>query len=228
MKSRMFRLFAFGLLVSLGGLTACDRADDDMNANRTQNTNAVVNTNTAETTPVADRDDEDYDTPDGIVTAKTKLALMADERVSAFEVDVDTVANVVTLSGTVDTDVSKKAAEQIAKGIDGVKSVTNALQVVPESKAEAVNEKDDTIQNSIDDILDNDKEIADLDVAAKVNAGVVTLTGSVDNMSEKMRAANAIRKVKGVKRVVTTALNVDKDKMAGDKDANDNGNRKSR
>jgi osmotically-inducible protein OsmY len=41
------------------------------------------------------------------------------------------------LRGKVDSDEAKNAAEEIAKGIDGVKSVKNELQVVATSKREA-------------------------------------------------------------------------------------------
>ena len=66
----------------------------------------------------------------GITTAvKSKLA--ADERTSAMKIDVDTQSRVVTLSGTVPTQSEKAAAEQIARGTEGVSSVVNNLTVAP-------------------------------------------------------------------------------------------------
>jgi len=41
--------------------------------------------------------------------------------------------------------VAKQAAEGITKGIDGVKSVKNDLQVVATSKREAIDDKDEAI-----------------------------------------------------------------------------------
>ncbi|MBK9995668.1 MAG: BON domain-containing protein [Nitrospira sp.] len=49
------------------------------------------------------------------------------------------------IRGKVDSDAAKQAAEGIAKGIDGVKTVKNDLQVVAPSKREATDDKDDAI-----------------------------------------------------------------------------------
>jgi len=47
-------------------------------------------------------------------------------------INVDVVNDVVTLKGTVETAAEKTKAGQVAKDIDGVKSVTNELKVAPE------------------------------------------------------------------------------------------------
>jgi hypothetical protein len=51
-------------------------------------------------------------------------------------------------SGKVDSEASRKAAEDIGKKFDGVKSVTNGLEVVAPSSREAVEEKDEAITAS--------------------------------------------------------------------------------
>ena len=62
---------------------------------------------------------------------KTRGALLAtdDLRESTINVDVDN--NVVTLRGTVANQAQSKKAEQVAKGIEDVKSVKNNLQINP-------------------------------------------------------------------------------------------------
>ena len=47
------------------------------------------------------------------------------------------------LRGKVATDAEKKAAEEIARGIEGVQAVRNELQVVPGSAKKVVEAKDD-------------------------------------------------------------------------------------
>src|SRR6266542_3990413 len=81
---------------------------------------------------------------DSWITSKTKIALFSDDRVKGTQVKVDTMKGVVTLRGKVDSDEAKSAAAEVAKGIDGVKSVKNDLQVVApkERKAVAANDKD--------------------------------------------------------------------------------------
>ena len=66
---------------------------------------------------------------DGWLWVKTRFELAAadDLRDSTINVDVDNDA--VTLSGTVASAAQKAKAEQIAKSIEGVKSVRNQLRV---------------------------------------------------------------------------------------------------
>lgn len=66
---------------------------------------------------------------DGWLWTKTRavLATTDDLRDSTINVDVDNA--VVTLSGTVATQAQKTKAAQVAKGVEGVKSVRNNLTV---------------------------------------------------------------------------------------------------
>ena len=89
--------------------------------------------------------DEKTPINDSWITAKTKIALFADSRVKGSEINVETAQGSVMIRGKVDSDAAKQAAEGIAKGIDGVKTVKNELQVVAPSKREAMDDKDDAI-----------------------------------------------------------------------------------
>src|SRR4029077_13570276 len=89
--------------------------------------------------------DEKTPINDSWLTSKTKIALFADARVKGSEVNVETTQGLVMIRGKVDTDAAKQAAEGIAKGIDGVKSVKNELQVVAPPKREATDDKDAAI-----------------------------------------------------------------------------------
>ena len=177
---------------------ACDRTDNANNANRPANANANANVNVA----------RDTGTSDSWITAKLKLALLADGRVSGFATDVDTKDGVVTLSGKVDEQANKAAAEEVAKGISGVKSVNNQIQVVPDAKRSQVNAADDKIEDEIKTVMDADAGLKGLGLRADSNAGVVTLDGSVDTHDQLVKAAQAVRKVPGVKSVVTTPVTV--------------------
>ena len=59
-------------------------------------------------------------------TVKTKLA--AEKGATLTRIQVDTDRGVVQLSGVVDSAAEKARAEQIARGVNGVKSVKNNLQ----------------------------------------------------------------------------------------------------
>ena len=67
---------------------------------------------------------------DAMITGKVKAALAKEKDVSAMRINVDTDNNgVVTLRGTVRSQTEADRAVQVAKGIDGVKSVNNQMQV---------------------------------------------------------------------------------------------------
>jgi hyperosmotically inducible periplasmic protein len=179
---------------------ACDRADNTNNANRpaSANANANANSNATRTSGVSDT----------WITAKTKLALIADQRTSGFATDVDTNNGTVTLSGKVDTEQAKTAATEVARGIEGAKSVNNQLQVVPDAKRKDVNAADDKIEDSIKKAMDTDPNLKGLGLSVDSNAGVVTLSGTVDTHEQLVNAAQAVRKMAGVKGVVTTPVTV--------------------
>ena len=64
------------------------------------------------------------------LTTKVKSALAKDSGMGTMtSIDVDSDKGVVTLKGKVDTAEAKKKAEEIAKKVDGVKSVKNQLRV---------------------------------------------------------------------------------------------------
>jgi len=66
---------------------------------------------------------------DSVITTKIKTQLAADELLKAFQVSVETRKGIVELSGFVDSQNAKDKAGQIARGVEGVKSVKNALIV---------------------------------------------------------------------------------------------------
>jgi hyperosmotically inducible protein len=66
---------------------------------------------------------------DGVISSKVKTALLADEDVSGLQVEVETFKGRVQLSGFVNTAAQARKAEQIARGVEGVKEVKNNLVV---------------------------------------------------------------------------------------------------
>lgn len=68
---------------------------------------------------------------DSSITARVKSELLADPEVSGLNVNVTTYQGQVQLSGYVSSDEQRQQAEKIARGVDGVKSVSNDLIVKP-------------------------------------------------------------------------------------------------
>jgi hyperosmotically inducible protein len=154
-------------------------------------------------TPAIAVDKADEKTPinDSWLTAKTKIALAADGRVKGRQINVETQNGRVMLRGKVDSDAAKHAAEDIAKGLDGVKSVKNELQVVAPSKREAVEYKDEAITARVKKKIAKDSALKKADIAVQTNAGVVSLTGEVPDIMTSANASWTAWFVPGVKSV---------------------------
>ena len=136
---------------------------------------------------------------DSWITSKTKIALFSDERVKGTQVSVDTKNGVVHLRGKVDSQEAKSAAAEIAKGIDGAKSVKNDLQVVAPTSRKAVDASDKDIAKTVETRMHKDSHLKKVDV--RVDGGVVTLTGEVASIGQSARASEMARGVAGVKSV---------------------------
>lgn len=142
-------------------MTACDTTTGNLNSNiRNANTNTaiVVNSNTNLNTNMSnsnrwtntnvnradyDKNRADYERDRGSSTIgtgandswlwfKTRAALLTTSDLRESTINVDAVNDVITLRGTVETAAQKTKAEQVAKDIDGVKSVKNELKVAPD------------------------------------------------------------------------------------------------
>ena len=66
---------------------------------------------------------------DSVITTKIKSLLAADDFLKSFEISVETRKGVVQMSGFVDSQGAIDKAVQIARGVTGVKSVKNNLNV---------------------------------------------------------------------------------------------------
>ncbi len=136
---------------------------------------------------------------DSWLTSKTKIALFADDRVKGSEVKVETKDGVVYLRGKVDSAEAKAAADSVAKGIDGVKSVKNDLQVVSPGARKAVDAKDADIAKAVETRVKRESDLKKVDVRA--DSGVVTLTGEVPTITASAKASEMARGVNGVRSV---------------------------
>lgn len=67
---------------------------------------------------------------DSVINARVSVKLMADDTLSTQRIDIDTVQNVVTLGGEVDSEEQKDHAATVASNVEGVRRVKNKLVVV--------------------------------------------------------------------------------------------------
>ncbi len=136
---------------------------------------------------------------DSWLTARTKIALYADERVKGSQISVATVRGTVMLRGKVDSDEARTAAASIAEGVEHVKAVKNELQVgsVGDRKTSGISDKDITRQ--IEGRFSKSAQLAKIDV--RTDGGVVTLTGAAPSIGASARASELARGVSGVRAV---------------------------
>ena len=64
-----------------------------------------------------------------VITTKVKSQLANDDFLKSFQISVETFKGVVQLSGFVDSQAAADKAAQIARNVEGVKSVKNNLVV---------------------------------------------------------------------------------------------------
>jgi hyperosmotically inducible periplasmic protein len=200
MTRKLFLATCFCLLaLSTGCNPAGNNNTNNANGNARGNANATAGGKTR---------------PDSWITLKIKLALLAENPTSGYETEVDTKDGVVTLTGKVDTSEAKAAMAATARKVEGVQSVNDQIQVVPDAKRKEVNAADSKIKDEIGNVIDGDPKLKDLSLSVDSNAGVVSLDGTVDTHEQLLYAAQALRKVPGVKSVVTSAVNVKDEKTS--------------
>ena len=66
---------------------------------------------------------------DSVITTKVKTMLASDDFLKSFEISVETYKGIVQLSGFVDSQKAVDKAGEVARGVNGVKSVKNNLNV---------------------------------------------------------------------------------------------------
>ena len=98
----------------------------------------------------------------------------------------------VTLAGSVPDEASKNSAETAAKGVEGVKQVTNAISVAEAVPVQAPVEiaDDASLSAQVAPIVDEHKG-----VKATVREGVITLTGDIkrSELPQMMQAIMALK-----------------------------------
>ncbi len=138
---------------------------------------------------------------DSWLTLQTKLALLADERVSSADVHVTTQRGVITLRGKVDSEAEQQAAGEIARTIEGAREVSNRLTVVPQPQRKAVDRQDQQIVKDVKEEIKNDGRLKRARIHVRSDEGIVTLTGKAPSLETSVRASETARRVPGVRAV---------------------------
>ena len=133
---------------------------------------------------------------DAWLAGKVEMAYTLNTELSPFEIDTHVDKGMVTLMGTVDSDIERDLAEQIAKGVDGVESVSNELRVeMPKKGAAAASRNehrdfpswfdDATTTAAVKSRLIANSNTKGLQIDVDTQNDVVTLSGRVANGEQK-------------------------------------------
>jgi len=139
---------------------------------------------------------------DSAITAKVKAALVDHENIKSTDISVKTEQKVVTLSGFVESQAQAEAAMTVAKGVEGVTSVSDKLHV-RDSKSDSVKgyAGDTATTSEIKAKLLADDIVPSRKVKVETTDGVVQLSGTVDSQAQIERAESIAKAVDGVKSV---------------------------
>jgi hyperosmotically inducible protein len=142
------------------------------------------------------------DIDDATITTKVKSALMADADVKGSDIKVETRKGEVQLSGFVDNQGQIDRAVAVTKGVAGVKSVDNKMNV--KTTETTVGEKidDSIITTKVKAALMGDSGVKSSDIGVVTRDGEVQLSGFVDNQAQIDRATEVTKGVEGVKNVI--------------------------
>ena len=173
----------------------------------------LANAASSDTAPTAHSDSVGAAISDSAITTKVKANFLGDERLKGSHIKVTTTNGVVTLTGSATGADSKAAAEDIAKNVDGVKSVDDELTSPSSSgsmhKAVAKTERvgsDSWITTKVKSEIMSDSVSKGFKVSVKTVNGVVMLSGVLPNDDAVAHVKDLAEKVEGVKSVKTSQL----------------------
>ena len=139
---------------------------------------------------------------DSTITAKVKAALVDHDNIKSTDISVKTDQKVVTLSGFVESQAQAEEAVKVAKGVEGVTSVSDKLHVRDSKETSVKGYAGDTaITSEVKAKLLADDIVPSRKVKVETTDGVVQLSGTVDSQAQSDRAESIAKAIDGVKSV---------------------------
>jgi hyperosmotically inducible protein len=137
---------------------------------------------------------------DAALLTSVKSALAAESAEAAADINVDVNRGEVKLSGFVDNANDKSRAAEVARGVEGVKSVQNDIAIGESSSAGEVID-DSVLTAKVKTALIASSETKAHQINVETKDGVVQLSGFVDTNAAKSAATTVAKSVTGVKDV---------------------------
>lgn len=136
-------------------------------------------------------------------------AIALNRNLGAFDISVDVDGNTAVLTGSVESEVERDLAEQIALGVDGITSVDNQVTVDAEHDGAQADSQSDfaqtvqdaTITATVKSKLLWNNNTDGMDINVETNNGVVTLNGTAPSSASRDLAENLAENTNNVRRV---------------------------
>lgn len=173
MKSKTSAI-ALCLLCSLTGISAC----------------ASENTNRSESAASDWQPGASQKVSDVWIDARLETAYLFNSHLNNFNIQTDVDHGAVLLTGTVQSDIDKDLAGEIARSLNGVRSVDNQLVIKQSAASAPRNAEDVDFSQKVDDAtttanvktrLIANQHLSGLDIDVDTKDSVVTLTGDVSS-----------------------------------------------
>jgi osmotically-inducible protein OsmY len=151
---------------------------------------------------------------DAWLDGKLETALLLNEHLNSFAIDTDVTNTVAVLSGTVESDIDRDLAGEIAKSVDGVTQVENMLRVDKEETRQSQEDSETDANRGFKQAVANatltarikselliNSNTAGMSIDVDSKDGHVVLSGDVDSDQEKELAEKIAENADGAKSV---------------------------
>jgi len=131
---------------------------------------------------------------DSKLAVKINTALWSDLRFPGRQISVETQDGVVTLRGKVDSEETKKAADDIIGHLEGVKEIRNELQIVPPERRGEVDGRDEAIARAVDAKFKQEPQLQNAVIGTRVVRVVRPAPEICSAPSRALSVENALRR----------------------------------
>lgn len=147
---------------------------------------------------------------DAWIDGKLETVYALNRHLSAFAIDTEVDQGIVRLTGSVDSDIDRDLAGELAKNVEGVVEVNNGLVIAAGARTPRAEGEDRSFGAWIDDAtttasvksrLLGNSNTAGMQIDVDTRGDVVTLSGEVVSAEEKALAEEIARSTGDVKDV---------------------------
>ncbi len=121
---------------------------------------------------------------DSVITSGVKSALLGDDLVKSFDLQVETRKGTVQLSGFVDSQAQIDQALALTRGVAGVTEVENGVTLKGTPSTVGTKIDDANVTGRVKTALLADPDIKSFDISVVTFKGEVQLTGFVNNQAQ--------------------------------------------